>query len=149
MPPTSTVISGAVSVSSCARSTSSSSAGRSMLVTEVVAESVCGRFKHGKGFHVGHLLRRVGAPGREGNLHVVPGLLRRFLDGCTPAQHNQISERDLLAAGLRAVEILLDFLERLQDLREFGWFVDFPILLRCEANASSVGTTPLVGTAER
>ena len=41
-------------------------------VSEVVAEPVCGRFEHGEGVHVGLLLRRVGAPRREGNLHVVP-----------------------------------------------------------------------------
>jgi hypothetical protein len=50
----------------------------------------------------------------------MPGPLGRFLDGGTPAQHNQISQRDLLAAGLRAVEVLLGFSRSLQDLREFG-----------------------------
>ena len=148
MPPTSTVISGAVSVSSCARSTSNSSAGRPC-PSEVVAEPVCGRFKHGKGIHVGHFLRRVGTPGREGNLNVVSGFFRGFLDGGAPTQDNQIGERDLLAAGLRIVEVLLDCLKGLQYLGEFGRLVDFPVLLRCKANAGPVRSSPLVGTSER
>ena len=115
MPPTSTVISGAVSVSMCARSTSSSSA-ELVSVSEVVAEPVCGRFEHGKRVHVGLLLQRVRAPRREGNLHVVPGVLRSLLDGRAPAQNDHVSERDHLPAGLRAVEVLLDLLQGLQHL---------------------------------
>ncbi len=115
----------------------------------VVAEPVRGRFEHGKGVHVGHLLRRVGAPRREGNLHVVPGLLRGRLNGGAPTQNDHVRERDLLPAGLRAVEILLDFLEDRQDLREFGRLVDFPVLLRRKANARPVRSTAFVGAAER
>ena len=67
---------------------------------EVVAEPVEGRFEHGERLHVGLLLGRVRPPRREWNLHVVPGVLRRLLDGRAPAQNDQVSERDPLAAGL-------------------------------------------------
>ncbi len=56
--------------------------GRSVVsVFEVVAEPVRGRFEHGKGVHVGLLLRRVRSPRREGNFQVVSGVLRSRLDG--------------------------------------------------------------------
>ena len=114
MPPTRTVISGAVSVSSCARSTSISSAETAHPAFEVVAEPVRDRLEHGEGFHVGLLLRRVRAPRREGNLHLMPGLLRRLLDGGAAAENDQVGERNPLAAGLRRVERLLDALEGLR-----------------------------------
>ena len=63
---------------------------------DVVAEPVEGGFEHGERLHVGLLLGRVRAPRREWNLHVVPGVLRRLLDGRAPAQDDQVSERDLL-----------------------------------------------------
>ena len=74
-----------------------------VLLPQVVAEPVGGRLQHGERVHVGLLLRRIHAPRREGNLHVVPGLLRRFLDRRAAAQNDQVGKRDLLAAGLRAL----------------------------------------------
>ena len=119
-------------------------------LSEVVAEPVRRRLEHGEGFHVGLLLRRIRASRREGHLHVVSGVLCGLLDGGTPAQHDQVGKRDpLLPAGLRVVERLLDPLQGLQHLRQLGWIVDVPILLRREANASPVGATALVGAAER
>ena len=97
----------------------------------------------------GLLRRRVHAPRREGNLHVVAGLLRSCLDGCAAAQNDQVSKRDLLPTGLRAVEILLDRLQRPKNLRQLGRLVDFPILLRREANARPVSPAALVAAAER
>ena len=44
---------------------------------------------------------------------VVAGLLRRCLDGCAAAQNDEVGKRDLLPAGLRTVEILLDRLQPL------------------------------------
>src|SRR5208283_4377584 len=98
--------------------------------------------------HVGLLLRSIRASRREGNLHVVPGLFRSFLDGCAAAQNDQVSERDLLPARLRAIELLLDRLQLLENLRQCGRLVHFPILLWCEANARPVRPTALVGAAE-
>ncbi len=67
---------------------------------EIVAEPIGGRLEHGKGFHIGLLLRRIRASRREGHSHIVPGVLRRLLDGCATAKDNQVRERNLLAAGL-------------------------------------------------
>ncbi len=119
-----------------------------VLAREVIAEAVCGRFEGGERVHVGLLLRRVRAPRREGNLDVVPGVLGRLLDGGASAENDHVGERDLLPAGLRAVELRLDLLQGLQDLRQFGRVVHGPILLRCEANARPVGAAALVRAAE-
>ena len=115
---------------------------------EVVAEPVRDRFEHGEGLHVGLLLRRVRASRREGNRHVVPGVLRRLLDGGAAAENDQVGERNLLAAGLRGVELLLDALEGFEHLRQLGRLVDLPILLRREADARPVRPAALVGAAE-
>src|SRR5271157_2997344 len=77
------------------------------------------------------------------------GLLRSFLDGCAAAQNDQVSKRDLLPAGLRAVELLLNRLQLLKDLRQFGWLIHFPTVLWREANARPVSPAALVGAAER
>ncbi len=112
---------------------------------EVVAEPVCGRLEHGERLGVGLLLGGIGAPRREGHLHVVPGLLRGRLDGCAPAQHDQVGERDLLPARLRAVELLLDPLQGLQHPRYAGGHVDVPPVLRRQADPRPVRATALVG----
>ena len=98
--------------------------------------------------HICLLLRGICAAGREGNLHVVAGLLRSLLDSYTAAQNDQVSKRDLLATGLDGVEILLDRLQDCKNLRQFGRLVDLPILLRRQANARTVGPAALVGAAE-
>src|ERR1019366_9787270 len=84
----------------------------------------------------------------EGNLHVVAGLLGSCLDGGAAAQNDQVSQRNLLPVRLRAVEILLDRLQRPQDLRQLGRLIAFPILLRREAKARPVGPAALVTAAE-
>ena len=64
--------------------------------------------------------------------------------------HDQVGKRDLfLASGLRVIERLLNPLESLQYLRQLGWVVDLPVLLRREADARAVGAAALVGAAER
>ena len=111
-PPTRTVISGAVSVSRFALSTSNSAADAFVSLADVVAEAVRGRLEHGEGGHIGLLLRGIGAAWREGNLHVVASLLCCLLDGCRATENNQVGKRDFFAARLRAVEFLLDRLQR-------------------------------------
>ena len=76
----------------------------------------------------------------------VPGSL---LDACTSGEDDQVSERDLLPAGLRAVELCLDPLQRLQHPAERCRIVHFPVLLRREADARPVSSAALVGAAER
>ena len=148
MPPTRTVISGAVSVSNCALSTSISSAGTARACLEVVAEPVGGRLEHGEGIDVGLLLRRVRAPRREGNRR------RRGRPSSPPARRRRNrrgrSGRPARPScrRLRGVERLLDRLERLQHLRQLGRLVDLPILLRREADARAVRPAALVGAAE-
>jgi hypothetical protein len=78
----------------------------------------------------------------------VPGALRRLLDRGAAAEHDQVGERDLLAAGRALVELLLDALEALQHLRELGGIVDRPVLLRREPHARAVGAAAHVGAAE-
>ncbi len=116
--------------------------------SEVVAEAVVGRFEHGERLHVGLLQRGVRAPRHERDRDVVPGVLRRLLDGRAPAQDDQVGERDLLPAGLRAVEVLLDVLEGLQHVGQLGRVVDLPVPLRRKAYPCPVGSAPLVGAAE-
>ena len=65
-------------------------------------------------------------PGVNGTVTSCPAFLRRLLDGRAPAQHDQVGERDLLSAGLRAVEVLLDLLEGRQHLGQLGRLVDRP-----------------------
>ena len=85
---------------------------------------------------------------REGNRHGVAGILCCLLEACATGQHDQVGEGDLLAARLRAVEFALDALQRLEHLRQLDRLVDFPLLLRREANARTVRTTALVGATE-
>ena len=63
-----------------------------VLAAVIVAETVSDRFERGEGLDVGLLLRRVHAPRREGNLHVVPGRLRGLLDRRVSAEHDQVGE---------------------------------------------------------
>jgi len=114
-------------------------------VLQVVAEPVGDRLEHGERLGVGHLLRGVGAPRREGDLHAVPGFLCSRLDGCAAAQHDQVGQRDNLPARLRAVELPLDLLQGLQHVRHAGRHVDVPLRLRREAHARPVRATALVG----
>src|SRR5262249_25721305 len=74
-------------------------------------------------------------------------LLRGSLDGGAPSQNDDVLQRHLLlAAG--AVDLLLIFLERRQNLRQLGWLVGFPTLLRRKADACPVGPAAFVAAAE-
>jgi hypothetical protein len=88
-------------------------------------------------------------PGRERHLHVVAGLLRRLLDGRASAEHDEVGERHLLAAGCVALNAFWIAFERREHLREFGRLVRLPVLLRRETDAGAVGAAALVGAAER
>ena len=72
--------------------------GRQLLAgAQVVAEAVGPRLEHRERLDVGLLLRRVGAARCERHGHVVPGVLRRLLDGRAAGEHDQVGERDLRA----------------------------------------------------
>src|SRR6185436_1310804 len=119
-----------------------------VLAPEVVSEAIGDRFEDREGVRIGLLLRGVRASRREGNRHHVAGILRRLLNAGATGQNDQVGERDLLAAGLRFVELALDALQRLEDLRQLGRLVDVPPVLRREANARAVCTAALVGATE-
>src|ERR1700678_3024330 len=97
--------------------------------------------------HIRLLLRSIRAPWGEGTLHVVARLLCSLLNGCRASQNDQVSKRNLLPVRLGAVEILLDRLQRLKNLRQLRRLVDFPILLRRQTNARPVRSTALVAAA--
>jgi hypothetical protein len=73
---------------------------------EVVSEAIGGRFEDGDGVHIGLLRRGIHAFRCEGNRHGLTGILRRLLDVCATGQNDQVSERGLLAARLRAVSCI-------------------------------------------
>jgi len=116
--------------------------------TEVVAEPIRGWFEHGEGVHTGLLLRGVRPARREWNLDVIAGLLCGLLDGSSAAEHDQVGERNLLAALLRAIEVFLDGREALQHLCQLRRIVHLPIFLRGEANTCPIGAAAHVSAAE-
>ena len=59
-----------------------------------------GQAEYGERIDVGLLLGCIRSTRCEGDLHVVTGVLRGQLDGGAAAQHDEIGERNLLAAGL-------------------------------------------------
>ena len=116
---------------------------------EVVAEPVGRRLEHGERVDIGLVLAGVGAAGREPDLHVVSAGLGGLLHRCAPGEHDQVGERDPLAAGLCAVEILLDPFERGRRPRDTGGDVDVPLRLRRQPDARAIRTATLVGVAVR
>ncbi len=116
---------------------------------EVIAETVGDRLEHGERLHVGLLLRSVRAPGREGHLDRVARLPGRLFDCGAARQHDEVGQRNPLVAGLRAVELLPDCFEPVQDLGQFSRLVHVPVLLGCQADARAVGAAALVRATER
>ncbi len=113
----------------------------------VVAEAVGHRAQRLEGLRVGPFLQRIHPPWGEryGDIHAA--ILRGLLDGRTAGQHDQVGHGNLLATGGRAVEVTLYLAELLQYLRQQRRVVDFPVLLRSEANARAIGSATLVRTA--
>ena len=140
-PPTSTVISGAVSDSRLARSSRPLLRRELVAGLEVVAEAVALRLEHRERLHVGLLLRGVGATRAERHGDVVPGVLGGLLDGGAATEDDQVGERHRLA------EVALDPLELRQHAAEPARLVDGPVLLRGQADAGAVGAAALVGVA--
>ena len=98
--PRSTVISGAVSVSRLAWSISALATWSSAPGLHVVAEAVGRRLEHANEFDIGLLQRGVHAARRERHGDIVAGRARRGFDRRAAAEHDQVGQRDPLAAGL-------------------------------------------------
>ena len=74
-------------------------------------EAVGGRLEHGERFHVGLLLRSVHAARAEWNGHVDARILRGLFDTSATRENDQVGQRDLFTAGLRGVEVALNFFQ--------------------------------------
>ena len=148
IPPTRTVISGAVSVSSCARSTSISSGETADALFQVVAESVGERLEHREGIDVGLRLRRVGAARRERHLHVMPAC---FAAASTAAQPPSTirSASDTFFPPPAALNSFLDLLQRRSTFASWAGWLTSQSLLRRQADARAIRSAALVGAAER
>ena len=83
MPPTSTVISGAVRVSNCALSIKQFFGRNGVSALEVIAEAIGDRLEDREGFDIGLLLRSVHASRRERHLTSWPA----FFAACSTAAH--------------------------------------------------------------
>ena len=148
-PPTSTVISGAVSVRSCALSTSSCLGRYRELALEVVAEAVGDRLEHREGLDVRlRPARRPCVPGLNGTFTATPAFFAACSTPAQPASTIRSASDTFLPPLAFLLKSRLDALERLQHLRQLRRLVDFPVLLRREADARAVGAAALVGAAE-
>jgi len=113
----------------------------------VVAKAIGDRAQRFEGLCVGPLLLGIHAPWREGHGDVHATVLRGLLDRRAAGKHDQVRHGDLLAAGGRAVEVVLDLAELVQHLLQQRRVVDLPVLLRREADACAVGAATLVRSA--
>ncbi len=111
----------------------------------VVAEPVEARLQVAEGLDVGLLLARIDAARLELDLDRGTAVRCGLLDRRDAAQHDQVSDRDGLAA---LTEGALDVLQLGQHLGQLLGVVDLPVLLRLEADASAVGAAALVRVAE-
>ena len=87
-------------------------------------------------------------PGVNGTLTSWPAVLRRLLDRRAAAEHDQVGQRDLLAAGLRALNSFWIASSLPSTLASSRRLVDLPVLLRRQPDARAVGAAALVGAAE-
>ncbi len=108
---------------------------------QIIAEPVGAGLQHLEAVHVGLLLRGVGAARREGDSHVVTAGPGRLLDADHAAQDNQVGHGDVQAA--RRLDVLID----LEDPGQLRGFVDVPVLLRGQTQASAVGAAAIIRAA--
>ena len=87
-------------------------------------------------------------PGANGTVTSCPAFFAACSTAAHPPRTIRSASETFVPAGLRAVEVLLDLLEGLQHLGQFGRVVDLPVPLRREANPRPVGPATLVGAAE-
>ena len=114
----------------------------------VIAEPVGDRLEVVERVGVGLLFGRVRASRVERHENIDPGIRRGLLHPSVAREHDEVGERHLLAIGAAIVERSLDAFERREDGLQLGGVVDFPILLRSEADAGAVDAAALVAAAE-
>src|SRR6185312_4130177 len=85
---------------------------------------------------------------RERDPDVRSAAFRGLLNCGVAAKDDEVRQRNFLAAGLRLIELLLDGFQFLQHVRELSRTIHFPILLRGESNARTIGSAAFIGTAE-
>ena len=113
----------------------------------VVAEAIGLRLKVRERSGIGLGLGRIDAAWGERHGHVVAGSLGRLFDRDRSAQHDQVRQRDLLAAGGVLVELGADRIQLGHDLGQFGRIVDCPAALRVKPQARAIGPAAHVGAA--
>ena len=149
-PPIRTVISGAVSVSSCARSTSSSCGASSC----PVAGGSCGIRPRSAP------ARRTNAtsvcscdasvrPGEKGTFTSWPAFFAAASTAAQPPRTIRSASETFFPPDCELLNSFWIASSVRKNLRQFGRLVDLPILLRREANARPVGPAALVAAAER
>ncbi|MNE44272.1 hypothetical protein D3C80_1384920 [compost metagenome] len=115
-----------------------------VVAAQIVAETVGEGFQHGERLDVGLCLGGVHAAWPERHRHHDTGFLRRQFDAGTARDHDQIGQRYPLAALGLLVKVSLDTLEHLQHLRQLCRLVGFPLVLRGEPDARTVGAAAFV-----
>ncbi|CAB4581052.1 unannotated protein [freshwater metagenome] len=114
----------------------------------MVAEAVGAGLERGERLDVGHLLRGVGAAGRERHGDLDAARTSGLLDAGAAGEHDQVGHRDALAAG-RRVEVALHALQHRQHSCQPLGLVDRPAPLGLEPDAGAVRAATLVGATER
>ncbi|MNT32030.1 hypothetical protein D3C72_1678900 [compost metagenome] len=112
-----------------------------------VAKTIGNRLEQTERLDIGLLLRGVGTAWGEGHAEVVASVFRRLLHTRVTRQNDQVGEGNFLAATLR-VEVVLDALQLAEHCGQLRRLVGFPVFLRCQAQAATVGAAAFVRTAE-
>ncbi|MNH13001.1 hypothetical protein D3C79_725600 [compost metagenome] len=109
-----------------------------------IAETVSQWLEHSERLDIGLFLGGVDTARAELHVASVAGIFGGLFHSGGTGQHNQVGQRDVLAT---VVEFTLDLLQCRQHFARalVGW----PVLLRRQAQARTVGATALVGTTER
>ena len=87
-------------------------------------------------------------PGVKGTVTLWPAFFAACSTPAQPARTIRSAIETFLPPDLLAVEFALDTFERLQHFRQLLRLVDFPVLLRCQADTGAVCATTLVGATE-
>ena len=88
-------------------------------------------------------------PGVKGTVTSWPAFFAACSTPAQPARTIRSASETFLPPDWALIERALDAFQRLEHLGQLGRLVDFPILLRSQANARAVRAAALVGAAER